>query len=133
MKMQPVAIKPTAKANSPKSDAQFYEACSEVVIYLKAHGAYSDSEANAVKALKRRIPGRSDAQYVKAVNLLCIVWDRAKDAIWRNRLPPKGKYADFSDINFDACMKELDDLPPRNRRKVKAGILGFAIFWCYLK
>ena len=68
--------------------------------------------------------------------MLCSVYDRAVEAIQRhrvNRPKKKGEYSEFEDIDYDACMTELEEIAPGEALKQKRGILNWVIFWHYLK
>lgn len=110
------------------------DVCCDVVVRFKGHDSYGGAKG-ALKALARR-SGGSPEQCRDAFDALCTVYDRAVDAIQRHRTEyPRGtrRYAEPSDIDFDACMTELDEIEPGKAMEQKGRILNWVIFWHYLK
>jgi hypothetical protein len=120
---------------STLDDPEFLGIACEVVVRFKAHEQYK-GENGAVKALARRAPGFSPEQYRSLFDLLCKVYDRARDLAteycYRPNAKP-GKHADPSDIDFEACLRELDEIEPGVAAPAKSALMNWAIFWYYLK
>src|SRR4051794_37504518 len=111
------------------------EAACDVVIWLKGHGSYN-GQPGALRALAKRAPGSSQDEYRAVFDLLCRVYDLAAEAIQRHpaeRPEMEGRFAEFEDIDFDACMVELEAIEPGVVTKQKREILTWVIFWNYLK
>jgi hypothetical protein len=111
------------------------EAACDVVIRLKGHGSYN-GQPGALRALAKRAPGSSQAEFRAVFDLLCRVYDLAAEAIQRHpaeRPEKQGRFAEFEDIDFDACMVELEAIEPGVATKQKREILTWVIYWHYLK
>jgi hypothetical protein len=118
------------------SDPLLLDVCRDVVVRFKGHGSYG-GEQGALKALARRTAS-SPEQCREAFNVLCGVYDRAVEAIARHRNAAdrpseEPRYAAPDDIDFDACMRELDEIEPGSAMSQKGQILNWVIFWHYLK
>ncbi len=116
-------------------DTHLLDTCSDVVVRFTAHGQYGHKQ-KALKALSRRAPGFTPEEYLAVFDLLCGVYDRAAEAIDRHRTvrpEKKSRYSEPEDIDFDACMRELDEIAPGEALGHKGQILNWVIFWHYLK
>jgi hypothetical protein len=119
----------------PPTDPYLLDTCCDVVVRFKGHGSYGGEQA-ALKALRRRAPGSSQEEYRAAFDVLCKAYDRAVEAIRRHPAERPGgqrPYAEYDDIDFDACMRELEEVEPGAAMKQKRDILNWVIFWHYLK
>ena len=108
---------------------------SDVAIRFKGHGSYQ-GESGALRALTRRAPGFSRAEYRATFGLLCRVYDRAVAAVQRHRAvepASQSRIAAYEDIDFDACMGELETIAPGAAREAKRAILSWVIYWHYLR
>jgi hypothetical protein len=117
------------------TEAGLLEAACDVVIRFKGHGSYK-RHPGALRALAKRFPGSSQAEYRRVFDLLCRVYDRAVEAIRRHpaqRPEKQGQFAESEDIDFDACMVELEAIEPGVATKQKREILTWVIYWHYLK
>ena len=115
--------------------ADLLEAACDVVIRLKGHGSYR-GEAGALRALAGRVPGFAQEEYRAVFDLLVRVYDWAVEAIQRHPAERPGKtsrFAKFKDIDFDACMIELEEIEPNVASEQKRDILHWVIYWHYLK
>ena len=120
---------------SPWHDPKLLDIASDVVVRFKEHDQYK-GEAGALKALKRRAPAFSDDDYRAAFDLMSRILDRAIDAIPRHhvhRPDKKSQFSESEDIDFDACMQELETIEPGVGTPTKWQLLNWAIFWHYLK
>ncbi len=119
----------------PSDDPTLLDVACDVAVRLKGHGSYGGRDG-ALKALTRRAPGFAEEEYRAVLDLFCRVYDRAVDAIRRHRagLPGEGNcLAAYEDIDFDACLAELETIGPGVATEQKASILNWVIFWHYLK
>ena len=117
------------------SDKKLLDTCVDVVIRFKGHGSYK-GHSGAIKALSRRGPGFEAAAYQTTFDSFCELYDKAVDAIERHpaaRPDKKSIYAEFEDVDFEACMRELDMIHPGSALAEKKEILNWVIFWHYLK
>ncbi len=111
------------------------DVCADVVMRFIEHGSYK-GEAGAVKALRRRVPGRTQEEYQACFNFLCGVYNRAVAAIDRHHIkrPDKrSRYAEPEDIDSTACLEEMEQIEPGVGLRQKQEILGWAIYWHYLR
>lgn len=117
------------------SDPNLLDVCSDVVVRFKAHESYGGRDG-ALKALRRRT-GSSPEECREVFDVLCKVYDRAVEAIGRHTVVElhgeETKHADPTDIDFDACMRELAEIEPGGALVQKGQILNWVIFWHYLK
>jgi hypothetical protein len=107
----------------------------DVTIRFRGHHSYGDQKG-AIRALRRRAPGFSPEEYQAVFDVLCRVYDRAVAAIPRHPAHRAGKttrLAEFEDIDYAACLEELDELEPGLAGREKRWILNWCIFWHYLK
>jgi hypothetical protein len=107
----------------------------DVVVRFKGHGSYK-GEAGALRALAKRAPGSTQDECRAVFALLDRVYDRTVEAIRQHpaeRPEKEGRFAEFEDIDFDACMVELEAIEPGVATKQKREILTWVIFWNYLK
>ncbi len=120
---------------SASMDERLLDVCVDVVIRFKAHDRYR-SEAGAVRALKRRAPGYTDEEYQAAFSLLNWVYDQAVLAVSSHRRgptqPPK-RFAEFEDIDVQACLANLERIAPNRAQRQKKTILHWVIYWHYLR
>lgn len=117
------------------TDPRLLEVASDVAIRFRGHGSYGD-EAGALKALRRRVPGHTPEEYRATFDFLRAVYDRAVEAIPRHVVhrPEKTRnVAELEDIDFAACMRELDEIEPGLAPGAKGTILNWCILWYYLK
>jgi len=117
------------------TDPDLLEVCCDVVIRFKGHGSYK-GVTGALKALTRRASGFSHEEYQAVFDLLSGVYDRAVEAIQKHpakRPAKRSQFAEFEDIDFDACMTELETIEPGVATKEKKALLQWVIFWHYLK
>jgi hypothetical protein len=117
--------------NNPK----LLDIACDVTIRFKGHSSYGN-EKGALRALRRRAPGFTPEEYQSVFRFLCRVYDTAEDAIPRHlahRPKKTSEFAEFEDIDYAACMKELDAIEPGVALREKQWILNWCIFWCYLK
>jgi len=114
---------------------ELLETACDVVVRLKAHNQYKRSVNLAVRALKRRAPGFEDYEYKDAIDFLCSIYDNVADIVKHYPVDQtkQGLYAKYEDIDFALCMKNLDKLRPGYAFEQKRGILGWAIYWHYLR
>ena len=120
---------------STLDDPEFLNIACDVVVRFRAHDQYK-GENGALKAFARRTPGFSPEQYRSRFNLLCKVYDRARDLATEYCYRPvanPGKHANLADIDFEAWLRELDDIEPGVAMPAKCDLLNWAIFWYYLK
>ncbi len=108
----------------------------DVVIRFKGHKSYGGQQ-NALKAMARRAAAPQE-ECRQVFEALCRVYDQAVDAIVRHRrttnpLKRGIRYASLDDIDFDACMRELDGIEPGEAMHQKGQILNWVIYWHYLK
>jgi len=107
-------------------DDTLLKVATDVAIRLKAHGQYKGEIRLAVKALQRRAPGFTEDKYENALDFLCRLYDEAVEAIARHpaKRVKQGRYAEFKDIDFEACMADLDIVEPGYALGAKREILG---------
>ncbi len=116
-------------------DPKLLDTACDVTIRFRGHRSYG-GEAGAIRALRRRAPGPTPEEYRSAFEFLLTVYDRAVEAIPSHpaHRPEKGTdLAEFEDIDFAACLGELDEIEPGLATREKRWILNWCIFWCYLK
>lgn len=107
----------------------------DVTIRFKGHRSYGN-EKGALRALRRRAPGYAPEAYQSAFHFLCQVYDSAREAVPTHRVhrPEKAtNIAEFEDIDYAACMNELDAIEPGVALREKQWILNWCIFWYHLK
>ncbi len=112
-----------------------FEVACDVAIRLKGHGSYGGADG-ALKALARRAPGITEEERRAALDLMCRLYDRAVEAIDIHRAGRPGdrsRHAEFEDIEFDACLEELEAIRPGVATGQKRAILNWVIYWHYLK
>jgi hypothetical protein len=117
------------------TDPQLLVIACDVTIRFRGHGSYGD-ERGDLKALRRRAPGHTPDEYRTVFEFLLTVYDRAVAAIPRrlaHRPEKTSKFAEIEDIDFDACMAELNEIEPGLASREKGWILNWCIFWHYLK
>ena len=117
------------------NDPRLLDIACDVAIRFRGHGSYKD-EAGALRALRRRAPGHTTDEYRQVFEPLRTIYDRTVEAIPRHPAyrPKKATdVAEIGDIDFDACMAELDEIEPGLLAKEKGCILNWCIFWHYLK
>lgn len=117
------------------TEPEFLEIASDVTSRFKAHGAYGDKK-RAIKALRRRAPGFTPEEYEAVFDFLCNVYDRAVAAIPNHpaeRPEKTSEFAEFADIDYAACLNELNAIEPGLAIKEKHGILNWCIYWHYLR
>lgn len=117
------------------TDPRLLDIACDVTIRFRGHGSYGD-EKGALKALRRRAPGPTPDEYLAVFGFLGRVYDRALEAIPRHlayRPDKTSIFAEAEDIDFDACMAELDEIEPGLAAREKGWILNWCIFWHYLK
>ena len=106
----------------------------DVAVRFRGHDSYGD-EAGALRACGGA-PGHTPGEYRAAFDFLVEVYDRAVAAIARHpahRPEKTSRFAEPEDIDFAACMAELDAIEPGLAAGEKARILNWCIFWHYLK
>ncbi len=116
-------------------DPRLLDIACDVTIRFRGHGSYGD-EKGALKALRRRAPGHTPGEYQAVFKFLRTVYDRAVAAIPRHpahRPEKTSKFAEADDIDFYACLAELDEIEPGLAAREKGWILNWCIFWHYLK
>jgi hypothetical protein len=112
-----------------------HDVACDVVIRFKGHSSYK-GQPGALRALAKRAFDSSRAESRAAFNLLSRVYDLAAEAIQRHpaeRPEKQGQFAEFEDIDFGACMVELEAIEPGVATKQKREILTWVIYWHYLK
>ncbi len=117
------------------TDPTLLDIACDVTIRFRGHGSYGD-ERGALKALRRRAPGHTPGEYLAVFEFLVRVYDRAVEAIPRHLVfrPEKTSiFAESEDIDFYACMAELDEIEPGLAAREKGWILNWCVFWHYLK
>jgi hypothetical protein len=117
------------------TDPSLLDIACDVTIRLRGHGSDGD-EKGALKALRRRAPGHAQGEYLAVFGFLRTVYDRAVAAIPRHlahRPDKTTNLAEVEDINFAACMAELDEIEPGLAATEKGWILNWRIFWHFLK
>jgi hypothetical protein len=118
-----------------RHDPALLDVACDVAIRLKGHGSYS-GPSGALRGLVRRAPGHTAEEYRAALDLLCRAYDRAVEAIRDHpvdRPQEGGRFAEFGDIDFDACLAELEAIGPGVAAAQKRAILTWVIFWHSLK
>ena len=126
---------PNGGHDRPTPDPVLLDVACDVAIRLKGHGDYK-GRSGALKALARRAPGFTEEVYRAALDLLCGAYDRAVEAIRTHRRERPGKtsrFAEFEDIDFDACLVELEAIEPGVATEQKRAILTWVIYWHDLK
>jgi hypothetical protein len=116
-------------------DPKLFDTACDVVIRFKGHRSYG-GEKGALKALRRRAPGRSTEAYRSVFDVLCAIYARAEAAIPRHRLErpeTTSNFVEFEDIDYAACLREMDEIEPGAAMAEKRWILNWCIFWYYLK
>jgi hypothetical protein len=116
-------------------DPALLDVACDVAIRLKGHGSY-EGRSGALRALARRAPGHTAEEYRTVLDLLCRAYDRAVEAIREHRVDrpeEAGRLAEFEDIDFDACLAELEAIGPGVAPSERRAILTWVIFWHYLK
>lgn len=117
----------------PVYDKQLLAACTDVVIRYKGHGSYG-SEARALEALARRVPGFGARDYEAVFRLLVRVYERAVSAVARYRRPPhSAPDAQAEPVDTAACLRALNRISPGYARREKARILDWVVFWHHMK
>lgn len=117
------------------TDPRLLDIACDVTIRFRGHRSYGD-ERGALKALRRRAPGHTPDEYRAVFECLCSVYDRAVLAISRHptHRPEKAtNVAESEDIDYAACMADLDEIEPGRAFREKGWILNWCIFWHYLK
>ncbi|MHB1558444.1 MAG: hypothetical protein ACYC61_13375 [Isosphaeraceae bacterium] len=117
------------------NDPKLLDVACDVAIRFRGHGSYGDQNG-AMKAMRRRAPGHTTDEYRSVLEFLIAVHDRAVAAIARHpadRPDKTTQYARAADIDFDACLAELDEIEPGLAVREKGWILNWCIFWHYLK
>jgi len=117
----------------PQNDT-FQDVCSDVVVRFKGHGSYK-GRSGALRAFKKRAPNFEPNEYEIAFDRFCAVYDLAVSAIQQfpSERESKSKYAKFEDIDFEKCLCYIDHVLPGYGATMKKQILGWVIFWHYLK
>jgi hypothetical protein len=114
------------------TDQRLLDVCCDVVIRFKGHRSYG-GEQGALKALKKRT-GFLAEECREAFDALCKVYDRAVDVLpGHTASPPGARFAALTDVDFDACMREINAIAPGEAMLQKGQILNWVIFWHYLK
>jgi hypothetical protein len=117
------------------TEAKLLDVACDVTIRFRGHGSYG-GDKGAFKALRRRVPGHTQEEYLAVFEFLTTVYDRAVAAIPRHPALRPGKMSNFAeveDIDYAACMTELDEIEPGVAAREKGWILNWCIFWHYLK
>jgi len=117
------------------TDPKLLDIACDVTIQFRGHGSYGD-EKRALRTLRKRCPGHSSVEYLVVFEFFFRVYDQAVTAIPRHpahRPEKTTKFAEAEDIDFAACMKELDELEPGLAMQEKSWILNWCLFWHYLK
>jgi hypothetical protein len=86
--------------------------------------------------MKRRAPGYSHDESRNVFHLVHRVYELAVDAIRRHaadRREKTSRFAEFEDIDYGACMRELETIESGVAAREKQQILDWVIFWHYLK
>ena len=84
------------------------------------------------RRLGRRAPGYTPGEYLAVFAFFLAVYDRAVEVIPRHlaHRPDKAtNLAEFEDIDFDACMANLNEIEPGLAAREKGWILNWCIFW----
>lgn len=116
-------------------DPKLLEIAYDVTCRFMAHDTYG-SKDRAIKALRKRAPGFTLGEYDAVFDCLCNVYDRAAAAIPKHladRPEKTSKFAEFEDVDFVACLSELDEIEPGAAMNEKHRMLNWCIFWLYLK
>jgi hypothetical protein len=124
--MQPRAL--------PPDDPRLLDVGCDVVVRFKGSGSYK-GEAGAIKAMRRRAPGFSDDEYRAVFEMFCQVHDLAVEAIQRHpaeRPEKKRRVCEFEDIDYAACMGELETIEPGVAVREKGSMLNWVILVYYL-
>lgn len=117
------------------NDPKLLDIACDVAIRFRGHGSYGDQNG-ALKALRRRAPGHTPEEYRSVFEFLLAVYNRAVAAIARHpagRSDKTTRFAEAADIDFYACLAELDEIEPGLAPREKGWILNWCIFWHYLK
>lgn len=115
-------------------DELFQAVCADVVVRFKGHDSYK-GKAGALKTFRKRAPDYETAAYETAFDYFCDIYDLAVVAIalFPAATEKSSIYAEFEDIDFDACLDYLQQMLPEYSADIKAQILKWVIFWHYLK
>ncbi len=122
---------PAAPEGPLPDDPYLLDVACDVVIRFKGHGSY-EGVPGALRALARRAPGSTEEDRRTALELLCRAYDRAVEAIREHCVERPGKrsrFAEFEDIDFDACLAELEAIGPGVAEVQKRAILNWVIYW----
>jgi hypothetical protein len=112
------------------TDPALLDVACDVTIRFWGHDSYGN-EAGAIRA-----PGHTPEEYEAVFAFLCDIYDRAEAAIPRHpahRPEKTTNLAEVKGIDFDACMRDLDEIEPGRAAREKSQILNWCIFWHYLK
>jgi hypothetical protein len=117
------------------TDPTLLDIACDVAIRFRGHDSYGN-EKGALKALRRRAPGFAPDEYRAAFEFFVAVYDRAVAAIARHpahRPEKASRFVEFEDVDYAACLGELDEIGPGLAAREKSWILNWCIFWHYLK
>ena len=117
-------------------DPAFIEVISDVIVRFHEHDQYK-SEANALKALSRRYPGLTSAEYYSAFEfysrLLQATIDAVSDFLKTPQYKPLGRVSSYEDIDTSFILKHLHGQFPHEPNSVLQSFISWVIFWHYLK
>ncbi len=131
----PLAVRGAPALEGPLSDDpdHLLDVACDVAIRFKGDGSY-EGVPGALKALARRAPDATEEDRRAALEMLCRAYDWAVEAIQGHRVERPGKrsrFAEFEDIDFDACLAELEAIGPGLAGEQKRYILTWVIYWHY--
>ena len=114
------------------SDPKLLDAACDVTIRFRDHRSYGDEEG-AIRRLRRRAPGHAPDEYRAIFRFFGEVYDRAVAAIGRHHVEKTTETVAFEDVDYAACLKEIDEVEPGAADREKRWILNWCIVWHYLK
>ena len=103
-------------------------AACDVAAYFRAHGAYG-SEAGALRALRRRAPGKSPNSYQRILTRALALYDTAVKLVARDAR----KLTEAPTPDFSRLSKELAVVCPGFSTAIRVQTLHWVLFWHHLK
>ena len=116
------------------TDDEFYGQAFDVARNLVAYDKYGGESDRALRALVRRTAGCDRAACAAALDLLSAVVATVRETVPRHVRPREEETgnARFEDIDFDACMAEVDVHRPGAAIEAKRAAVSWAILYDYL-
>jgi hypothetical protein len=123
-------------ATTSVKDPAFIEVISDVIVRFHEHDQYK-SEATALKALSRRYPGLTSAEYHSAfelyTRLLQATIDSVSEFLKTPQYKPLGRVSSYEDIDIGFIREHLHGQFPHESNSVIQSFISWVIFWHYLK